>query len=65
VILVDDAAERLAAAHRDSKRHEAGCDMEQWEYEVTSGGRVRHVIDDGNRAVWPIRIPAPPKDTDR
>lgn len=28
--------------------------MEQWEYEVTSGGRVRYVIDDDNRTVWLI-----------
>jgi len=26
--------------------------MEQWEYEVTSGGRVRYAIDDDNRTVW-------------
>lgn len=31
-----------------------GRDMEQWEYEVTSGGRVRYAIDDGNRTVWLI-----------
>lgn len=42
-----------------------GCDMEQWEYEVTSGGRVRYVLDDDNRTVWLIRIPRHPKDTDR
>jgi hypothetical protein len=28
--------------------------MEQWEYEVTSGGRVRYAIDAGNRTVWLI-----------
>jgi hypothetical protein len=39
--------------------------MEQWEYEVTSGGRVRYVLDDDNRTVWLIRIPRHPKDTDR
>jgi hypothetical protein len=31
-----------------------GRDMEQWEYEVTSGGRVRYVIDDDKRTVWLI-----------
>src|SRR5437879_1694616 len=35
------------ATHRHNGR-----DMEQWEYEVTSGGRVRYVIDDDNRTVW-------------
>jgi hypothetical protein len=43
-----------------------GRDMEQWEYEVTSGGRVRYVIDDGKRTVWLIYAsPRHPKDTDR
>lgn len=32
------------ATHRHNGR-----DMEQWEYEVTGGGRVRYVIDDANR----------------
>ena len=49
------------ATHRHNGR-----DMEQWEYEVTSGGRVRYVIDDGNRTVWLIYAsPRHPKDTDR
>src|ERR1700685_4385900 len=34
------------ATHRHNGR-----DMDQWEYEVTSGGRVRYVIDDGSRTV--------------
>ena len=34
------------ATHRHNNR-----DMEQWKYEVTSGGRVRHAIDDENRTV--------------
>jgi hypothetical protein len=39
--------------------------LEQWEYEVTSGGRVRYVIDDDNRTVWLISAsPRHPKDTD-
>src|SRR3954454_5538915 len=29
-----------------------GADLEQWEFEVTSGGRVRYVIDDGARTIW-------------
>jgi hypothetical protein len=48
-----------------SHRHN-GRDMEQWEYEVTSGGRVRYVIDDDKRTVWLIYAsPRHPKDTDR
>jgi hypothetical protein len=40
--------------------------LRQWEYEVTSGGRVRYVIDDHNRAVWLVYAsPRHPKDTDR
>jgi len=34
------------ATHRHNGR-----DMNQREYEVTSGGRVRYAIDDGNRTV--------------
>jgi hypothetical protein len=42
-----------------------GRDLEQWEYEVTSGGRVRYVIDEERRAVWLIYAsPRHPKDTD-
>jgi hypothetical protein len=49
------------ATHRHNGR-----DMEQWEYEVTSGGRVRYVIDDDSRTVWLIYAsPRHPKDTDR
>ena len=49
------------ATHRHNGR-----DMEQWEYEVTSGGRVRYAIDDDNRTVWLIYAsPRHPKDTDR
>jgi hypothetical protein len=48
-----------------SHRHN-GRDLEQWEYEVPSGGRVRYVIDDGKHAVWLIcASPRHPKDTDR
>lgn len=42
-----------------------GQDLEQWEYEVTSGGRVRYAIDDTNRVVWLVYAsPRHPKDTD-
>jgi hypothetical protein len=47
-----------------SHRHN-GRDLEQWEYEVTSGGRVRYVIDDQSRTVWLIYAsPRHPKDTE-
>lgn len=49
------------ATHRHN-----GTDMEQWEYEVTSGGRVRYVIDEDGRTVWIVYAsPRHPKDTDR
>jgi hypothetical protein len=48
------------ATHRHNGR-----DLEQWEYEVTSGGRIRYVIDDQHRTVWLIYAsPRHPKDTD-
>jgi hypothetical protein len=35
-------------------------------YEVTSGGRIRYVIDDQNGTIWMVYAsPRPPKDTDR
>jgi hypothetical protein len=49
------------ATHRHNGR-----EMEQWEYEVTSGGRVRYVVDDEKRTVWLIYAsPRHPKDTER
>lgn len=49
------------ATHRHN-----GHDLEQWEYEVTSGGRLRYVVDDRTRTVWLIYAsPRHPKDTDR
>jgi hypothetical protein len=49
------------ATHRHN-----GADLEQWEYEVTSGGRVRYAIDDDARALWLVYAsPRHPKDTDR
>lgn len=49
------------ATHRHNGR-----DLEQREFEVTSGGRVRYVIDDENRTIWLIYAsPRHPKDTDR
>lgn len=49
------------ATHRHNGR-----DLEQWEYEVTSGGRVRYVINNDDRTVWIVYAsPRHPKDTDR
>ena len=55
------------AAGSGASRHITGSNSEeQWEYEVTSGGRVRYVIDDDSRTVWLIYAsPRHPKDTDR
>lgn len=54
-------AARGLATHRHNGR-----DLEQWECEVTSGGRVRYVIDDDGRTVWVVYAsPRHPKDTDR
>jgi len=48
------------ATHRHN-----GKDLDQWEFEVTSGGRVRYIIDDEARTVWLIYAsPRHPKDTD-
>jgi hypothetical protein len=45
--------------------HHNGKDLEQWEFEVTSGGRVRYAIDDVTRTVWVIYAsPRHPKDTE-
>ncbi|PZG55779.1 hypothetical protein C1I98_02645 [Spongiactinospora gelatinilytica] len=47
-----------------SHRHN-GKDLEQWEFEVTNGGRVRYAIDDTTRTVWVIYAsPRHPKDTE-
>ena len=29
-----------------------GTEMQQWQYEVTAGGRIWYCIDDANRTVW-------------
>ena len=61
------AHDRQHRLRGDLARHRHnGRDLEQWEYEVTSGGRVRYVIDDDKRIVWLIYAsPRHPKDTDR
>jgi hypothetical protein len=30
----------------------AGAALEQWQYEVTGGGRIWYAIDDDNRTLW-------------
>lgn len=30
----------------------SGVEMEQWQYEVTSGGRIWYGIDDAKRTIW-------------
>lgn len=58
------AWERLTAdpRHRDNRQHPLkgglavrtvnGETLEQWQYEVTSGGRLWYCIDDQRRTVW-------------
>jgi hypothetical protein len=49
------------ATHRHN-----GKDLEQWEFEVTSGGRVRYLIDGQSSTIWLVYAsPRHPKDTDR
>lgn len=47
-----------------TRRHN-GQDLEQWEYEITSSGRVRYLVDEQARTVWLVYAsPRHPKDTD-
>lgn len=42
-----------------------GVAMEQWQIEVTSGGRIWYAIDDEKRTVWVVYAsPRHPKETD-
>lgn len=42
-----------------------GEDMEQWQYEVTGGGRLWYCIDDKKRTVWLMEaMPGHPKATE-
>jgi hypothetical protein len=42
-----------------------GAEYPQWEYEVTAGGRVRHLVDQVERTVYLVYAsPRHPKDTD-
>ena len=43
----------------------AGSAIEQWQYEVTGGGRIWYAIDDDNRTLWITRAgTGHPKQTD-
>jgi hypothetical protein len=42
-----------------------GRTLDQWQYEVTGGGRVRYCIDDADRSVWIVDAgTGHPKDTE-
>jgi hypothetical protein len=48
-----------------AQREWAGRMCDQWEYEVTSGGRVRYLIDDAKQTVVLVYAsPRHPKDTE-
>lgn len=48
-----------------ARRAWKGLELEQWEYEVTAGGRVRYLIDDARRTVILVYAsPQHPKDTE-
>lgn len=48
-----------------ARRSVNGVEMEQWQYEVTAGGRLWYCIDDGNRTVWLTEAaPGHPKATE-
>jgi hypothetical protein len=59
-------ANRSTSPQVNPKREDVTEKLQVREYEVTSGGRVRYAIDDGNRTVWLIYAsPRHPEDTDR
>lgn len=42
-----------------------GAALEQWQYEITGGGRIWYAIDDDTRTLWITRVGAGhPKQTD-
>lgn len=42
-----------------------GAEHEQWQFEVTGGGRIWYVVDDDRRTVWlTLASPGHPKETD-
>jgi hypothetical protein len=55
-MITADPRERTDRQHplkgRLGTRMVNGQDMEQWQYEVTGGGRLWYVIDDQTKTVW-------------
>lgn len=50
---------------RLAERSFGGRVLPQWEYEVTSSGRVRYLVDEERHTVWLVYAsPAHPKDTE-
>ena len=48
-----------------STHHFKGHDLEVWQYEVTSAGRVWYLIDDDSRTLWVFHAgPGHPKSTE-
>jgi hypothetical protein len=48
-----------------STRIVRGVEMQQWQYEVTGGGRIWYCVDDANKTVILMRVsPGHPKETD-
>lgn len=67
---------RPASHHDPDRQHQlrgrlatgvlGGRELPQWEYEVTSGGRVRYLVDQDRRTVhFVYASPRHPRDTDR
>jgi hypothetical protein len=52
---------------RDLKQVKVGgTEMEQWQFEVTGGGRIWYAIDDENKTLWITHAgPGHPRRTDR
>jgi hypothetical protein len=64
-----DPRERTARQHplkgSLGTRVVSGVAMEQWQYEVTSGGRLWYCIDDQKRTVWLTEaMPGHPRSTE-
>lgn len=67
--LATDPRERTQRQHplkgRLGSRVVNGHELEQWQYEVTGGGRLWYCIDDENRVVWLTEAsPGHPKATE-
>lgn len=64
-----DPRERTSRQHRLKgslgSRSVNGQNMEQWQYEVTGGGRLWYCVDDAKRTVWLMAAtPGHPKATE-